>query len=117
MAAMWRRAERGHRSFLEAYRSYKPIREPFARIENEKLRECTPEELREIVRRIHDAADTFDLDGADDAMKELDCCRIPETCREKVESLRVYLADVAMMEVMELTDEICRILEKEDSQC
>ena len=102
---------------LEAYRSYKPILEPFARIENEKLRECTPEELREIVRRIHDAADTFDLDGADDAMKELDCCRIPETCREKVESLRVYLADVAMMEVMELTDEICRILEKEDSQC
>ena len=66
---------------------------------------------------IRDAADIFDLDGADAAMKELDSCRIPENCQEKVESLRVYLADVALMEVMELTDEICAILEKEESQC
>ena len=98
---------------LEAYRSYKPILEPFARVENESLKECTTEELREIIQRIHDAADTFDLDGADAAMKELEGFRIPDTCREKVESLRVYLADVAMMEVMDLADDICALLEKE----
>lgn len=102
---------------LEAYRSYKPVLEPFARVANEKLRECSTEELCEIVKAIHDAADTFDLDGADAAMKELDGCRIPDACREKVEALRVYLADVAMMEVMDLTDELCEMLKKEGSQC
>ena len=102
---------------LEAYRSYKPILEPFARVENESLKECTTEELREIIQRIHDAADTFDLDGADAAMKELEGFRIPDTCREKVESLRVYLADVAMMEVMDLADDICALLEKEVFKC
>ena len=102
---------------LEVYRSYKPILEPFARVQNETLEECTPGQLREIVQAIHDAADAFDLDGADAAMKKLESCRIPDACQEKVETLRVYLADVALMEVMELTDEICAILEKEESQC
>ncbi|MGN0344757.1 MAG: histidine kinase N-terminal 7TM domain-containing protein [Lachnospiraceae bacterium] len=95
---------------LAAYRGYKPILEPFARTQNEALEECTPGQLREIVQAIHDAADAFDLDGADEAMKKLESCRIPEECREKVEELRVYLADVALMEVMEVTDELCTML-------
>lgn len=102
---------------LEAYRSYKPILEPFAKRQNEMLKECSREEMKQILQVIHDAADIFDLDGADAAMKELDSCRIPEDCQEKVESLRVYLADVAMMEVMELTDELCAMLDKEGTQC
>ena len=91
--------------------------EPFARTQNEALEECTPGQLREILQTIHDAADAFDLDGADAAMKKLESCRIPDVCQEKMETLRVYLADVALMEVMELTDEICAILKKEESQC
>ena len=100
---------------LEAYRSYKPLLEPFARLQNENLEVCTTEELCEIVQAIHDAADTFDLDGADAAMKKLEGCRLPQACQEKVEQLRVYLADVALMEVMELTDELHTMLEKEES--
>ena len=96
---------------LEAYRSYKPVLEPFARIQNESLRECTPQELCEILQALHDAADTFDLDGADDAMKALEGCQIPQQCQEKLEALRVSLADVALMEVMELTDELRAMLE------
>ena len=95
---------------LEAYRSYKPILEPFARTQNEALEECTPGQLREILQTLHDAADAFDLDAADAAMKQLENCRIPENCREKVEALRAYLADVALMEVMEVTDELCTML-------
>ena len=102
---------------MEAYRSYKPILEPFARIQNDTLKECTPQELRELLQAIHDAADTFDLDGADAAMKQLESCRIPEACQEKVEALRVNLADVALMEVMELTDELSMMLEKEEPKC
>ena len=102
---------------LEAYRSYKPILEPFARSQNEAQEECTTEQLCEILQILHDAADTFDLDGADEAMKKLDSCRMPETCLEKLEKLRASLADVALMEVMELTDELCKMLKEEGSQC
>lgn len=102
---------------LKAYRSYKPILEPFARVRNEALEERPAQELRGIVQAIHDAADAFDLDGTDAAMKELEGCRIPDACMEQIEKLRVYLADVALMEVLKLTDEICAILDKEESQC
>ena len=90
---------------LEAYRSYKPILEPFARLENAAARACTAEELRTLVQSIHDAADTFDLDAADEAMKQLETCQIPEIYASYMDKLRVYLADVALMEVMELTEQ------------
>lgn len=98
---------------LAAYRSYKPILEPFAQSQNEAKEECTNGQLCEILQVLHDAADAFDLDGADAAMKKLDSCRIPEMCREKLEKLRASLADVALMDVMELSDELYEMLKEE----
>ncbi len=91
---------------LEAYRAYKPILEPYARVQNEELRECGTEELRQILKRMHDAADAFDLDGADAAMKELEACRMPDECADEMDHLRALLADVALMEVMESTEKL-----------
>ena len=99
---------------LKAYRSYKPILEPFARQENAAARECTHEELKALVQSIHDAADAFDLDVADEVMKELEGCQIPDTYAQYMDQLRVYLADVALMEVMELTDKWIGQMEKEE---
>lgn len=101
-------------ALLEAYRSYKPILEPFAKQENSAARSCSADELKSLVRAIHDAADTFDLDAADEAMKELETYRIPDAYTDDMEKLRVYLADVALMEVMELTDEWISRIEKEE---
>lgn len=98
---------------LAAYRSYKPILKPFAQSQNEAKEECTNSQLCEILQVLHDAADAFDLDGADAAMKKLDSCRMPEACREKLEKLRASLADVALMDVMELTDELYEMLKEE----
>ena len=64
---------------LAAYRSYKPILEPFAQSQNEAKEECTNSQLCEILLVLHDAADAFDLDGADAAMKKLDSCRMKPT--------------------------------------
>lgn len=102
--------ERETPGLLAAYRAYKPVLEPFARQQNEALESRTPEELAEILRRLHDAADTFDLDAADAAMKELERCRMPEALQEGFEKLRACVADVALMEVLELTDELCGLL-------
>ena len=102
--------ERETPALLAAYRAYKPLLEPFARQQNEALESRAPEELREILQRLHDAADTFDLDTVDAAMKELECCRMPQACQEGFEKLRAYVADVALMEVLELTDELCQLL-------
>ena len=99
---------------LQAYRSYKPILEPFARQKNAAARECTREELQTLVQSIHDAADAFDLDAADEVMKELESCQIPDAYAEYVDQLRVCLADVALMEVMELTDKWIGQMEKEE---
>ena len=52
----------------------------------------------------------FDLDGADGALKELEECRMPDELQPQMEKLRAYVADVAMMEVMELADEMAGIL-------
>lgn len=73
---------------------------------------CTAEELRALVQSIHDAADAFDLDAADEVMKQLETCQIPEEYASYMDELRVYLADVALMEVMELTEQWNAQMEK-----
>ena len=60
--------------------------------------------------RLHDAMDSFDLDEADVAMKELENYDLPEDIKTMVEKLGVLVTDVAMEEVMALSDEICRKL-------
>ena len=64
------------------------------------------------MRRLRRSMEDFDLDGADAAMKELEECRIPEELGTQMEQMRAYVADVAMMEVMELADLMVEVLEK-----
>ena len=59
--------------------------------------------------RLHDAVDTFDLDAADQVMKELETYALPEAMQPMAEQLRVYVADVAMEEIMQLTEEMCKL--------
>jgi chemotaxis protein histidine kinase CheA len=99
-------------ALLEAYRSYKPILAVYAQNDTD-LEQKSGEELCDILSVIHEAADAFDLDGADAAMKKLEGCRMPESCREKMDALRAALADVALQEVMDVTDELKEILSKE----
>ena len=46
------------------------------------------------------------MDGADFALKELEECKLPEKLQDKMETLRAYIADVAMEEVMKLAEEM-----------
>ena len=52
----------------------------------------------------------FDIDGVDEAMRELEECRIPEKCETYVETLRACVADVMMDEVINTAEEMIQIL-------
>lgn len=66
----------------------------------------------EILERLYNAADTFDLDVADKMMDELDRYVLPEDVKPLVKALDAALADVALEEVLRLTSEIREQLEK-----
>lgn len=96
---------------LELYRSYKPILAPYGQAQESEKREVPKEELIALLQKIRGAMEDFDLDGADAALKELEECRMPKACQPQMEQLRAYVADVAMMEVMELADAMVGVLQ------
>ena len=95
---------------LSELRSYKEILRPYGEAGNQNKREATAEELIEILTRMRDAMDGFDLDGVDDAMQDLEQVRIPDGCVPLMEQLRVAVVDVMMEEVMNIADEMIKKL-------
>lgn len=94
---------------MKLYKSYQPILKPFAHVQGNRKSVSTGQ-IEEILRRMHQAVDSFDLDAADAAMKELEGCELPKELQEMSEQLGAYVADVAMEDVMRLTDEMCGML-------
>ena len=97
---------------LELYRSYKPILAEYAKDAETDKERVSAEVLRETLMKLHDAMDVFDLDEADSALKELKRYELPDDMRPMLEQLDVYVADVAMEEVMNLTKLMCEKLEE-----
>ncbi|MBR2045729.1 MAG: response regulator, partial [Agathobacter sp.] len=97
---------------LELYRSYKPILQPFAKMNEQEKTEVPVEEIIAELEALKNAMDCFDLDGADAAMHKLEGFAFPENLQEKVEELSAFVADVAMEDVMNLADELAKELQK-----
>ena len=99
---------------LKLYRSYKDILVQYGRSTQENQRQVSVETMQQTLMRLHDAMDNFDLDGADDAMKELETYMFPEDVQPMMEQLSAYVADVAMEDVMRLTEAMCEKLEVQE---
>ena len=95
---------------LALYRSYKDTLKEYIKSAPEEKTAVSYEQIEKTLVRLHDAMDGFDLDEADVAMKELENYDLPEDIKTMVEKLGVLVTDVAMEEVMALSDEICRKL-------
>lgn len=95
---------------LALYRSYKAVLAEYGKT-NENSRQVSIEEMKQTLRRLHDAVDSFDLDEADNAMKELETYAFPEDMQPMLEQLSAYMADVAMEDVMNLTEAMCEQLD------
>jgi len=96
---------------LSLYRSYKQVLEPFAKLKEQEKTTVSVAQMIETLTQLRDAMDGFDLDGADEAMHKLEGYAFPEHCQSRVEELSAFVADVAMEEVMNLTESIMKDLE------
>lgn len=97
---------------LDRLKGYKEYLAPFAATSNEDKKEVSSDEILKEINQIKSAMDTFDLDGADEAIKRLMEYRIPSELVEKINELDALVADVAIEESMLLCDELMAELKK-----
>ena len=95
---------------LEHFSEYKKILAPYGTQQNNQGREASREELIMIITALKDAMENFELDMVDDALKELQGCRLPDGVCEKVQELDDLVADVAMEDVIRVATEIIGLL-------
>ncbi len=96
---------------MELCRSYKPILEPYGKANEQEKKEVPRAKIIEALDRINAAMDSFDLDGADAALSELEEYRLPEALGPYMEELRAFVADVAMEDVMNTGKKMIEVLE------
>lgn len=96
---------------LELYRSFKSVLEPYG-MQAAGKKSFSAEEITAFLQALQNATENFDLDAADEAMKQLEEYQFPEDCRQAVEELRAHVADVAMENILEVTRDLIQRLEK-----
>ena len=96
---------------LLAFRNLKEVLRPYGEIQNQEKREVSAEELAELLTGMKESMNQFDIDGVDEAMRELEKCRIPEKCEKYMETLRACVADVMMDEVINTAEEFIHELD------
>ena len=88
----------------------KNILRPYAEKEEDAKKEFSDGEWITALQQIHQCIEQFDLDGVDQIMEQLEEYQVPECIRESMDQLRVYVADVSLEEIMELTDTMTGLL-------
>lgn len=96
---------------MSLFKNYKKILKSFATTDEFPKRQVDNSVLIEILKRLQNCMDSFDLDGADEAMKELEECSIPKECEDSMELLRAYMADVAMEDIINISLQMIELLE------
>ncbi|MDD6194056.1 MAG: ATP-binding protein [Lachnospiraceae bacterium] len=97
---------------LERYREYKTVLQSYGTVDDANLKDAPTEVLVDILVKMRDAMDGFDTDGVDEAMAELEQYRMPEGLESSREELRVYVADIAMEDVMQTCDDMIDFLKR-----
>ncbi len=95
---------------LTLYRDLKNILRPYAEKEEDAKKEFSDGEWITALQQIHQCIEQFELDGVDQIMEQLEEYQVPECIRESMDQLRVYVADVSLEEIMELTDTMTGLL-------
>lgn len=97
---------------LELYRSYKPILQPYGKMQEIQKREAPVEEIIMYLQGLQESVEGFDLDAADEAMRKVEECKLPENCIPLLEKLRVCVTDVAMEDIITITKEMIEIIKQ-----
>ena len=99
---------------LQMYRGYKEILKPYARIQNEEKKQVSVEKMISSLEELVEAVDTFDLDRADEIMKQIEEFQFEEEMENLLDELRAYVADVAMEEIMVTAKLMIKMLEESE---
>lgn len=91
---------------MERYRSCRAVLKPFGETAEEDKEEASNAKIISLLNKLRSAMSNFDLDGADEAISRLDRLQIPAECRKQMEALKAYVADVAIEEVVRITEEM-----------
>lgn len=97
---------------LELYRSYKEILKPYSKLQNEEKQQVADADIIAALKELRDAIDNFDLDKADEVMKQIEGCQFTEDMEPLLDKLRAYVADVAMEEVMTTAETMIKMIEE-----
>lgn len=98
------KAETG--AILEKYNRYKDILKEYGKPDKKGKKQVSNETIIHCLESISRAVEEFDMDTCDDQMEVLETYILPEGCQESMEKLRVYMADVAMEEILSITSEM-----------
>lgn len=101
---------------LALYRSYKEVLKPYARLQTGEKQQVSNHELIGKLKELQNAMDNFDLDGVDEAMKQLEKYQFDGDCEPLLDELRAYVADVAMEEVMVTAGKLIDYIEKQQEE-
>lgn len=101
---------------LEHYNKYKEWLAPFAAMKEREKKDVPREEVLMYLQGMKESIEAFDLDTADAAMEKLEECRLPEKCIPMMKELRPLFADVAMEEIIALTEEMMAVVEENKSR-
>lgn len=96
---------------MSLFKNYKKILKSFGSADEFSKKQVDKSVLIKILKNIQTCMDSFDLDGADAAMKELEECSIPKECESSMDLLRAYMADVAMEDIMNTSLQMIELLE------
>lgn len=97
---------------LQSMRRYKELLKPYMEVPQGTKRDVSEELLRELLQRMMDAVDSFDIDGVDEVMRELEGCALPKKCEKQLDKLKAFVADVALEDILNSVEEIIHSLEK-----
>ena len=97
-------------ALLSRFRSLKEVLRPYSQIQNEEKQDVTTDELVKLLTQMKDSVNQFDIDGVDEAMRKLESCKLPEDCEPYMDTLRAYVADVMMDEIINMTDQLIQLL-------
>ena len=92
---------------LALYRKYREFLEPFVPKEEEAEKvEASNEEIIVKLSLLKSAMEEFDLNSADDIMKEIQEIKIPDVLQEDFETLQEYITNFNVEETPKLIDEM-----------
>lgn len=99
-----------HPETMTLFQSYKTVLEPYVKHDNLEKKQVSDEIIIHALSELHDAIDGFDLDKADRMMKELEAFKLSEQILPLYEQLSVAVTDVAMEEILDLTQKMIEMI-------